>query len=273
MFSSSPSPKQQSSRSPPGCPSTTRQDSSFSVFRDIESGSHDFHDDAESRALTISDTPFFSRAPSRSMTVTPQMSQLWQRTNGLRHFDVPDVQSTPENYLDECDRVTSPTEGHFLDITPSPEIDVTSSSSIMLQSGKRIVCDGPTICEKSSAVSLLKKKNLDPADTIVFTVRDASELSIDEQPENAVVFESAKRFLASADVNSPVLMCSWDQCCPDGKAPLCVWDAQYAAEGVVSLRSMAHPNYWLAREPVAKTLLLVPEEKRGQWSEFRVLCL
>ena len=52
-----------------------------------------------------------------------------------------------------------------------------------------------------------------------------------------------------------------------------VWDVRYEGRGTVGLRSAAHPNYWLARDPVTNTLRLLPEEARTDHSRSKLYSL
>ena len=140
-------------------------------------------------------------------------------------------------------------------------------------------------------------------DEVIFTVRDGSSLKKnkgsrcsspcrDVAPvrENLTLFQCANCYLAADPVDpyGPVLLRRLysrkdkanERCSPfrqrdkDGSPVLCqVWDVQYEGEGVVGLRSIAHPKYWLSRDPTANTLGLVSEGDRTKRSKFRILCL
>ena len=52
-----------------------------------------------------------------------------------------------------------------------------------------------------------------------------------------------------------------------------VWDVRYEGQGTVRLRSVAHPNYWLAQDPITNTLRLLPTEAKSEKSLFNLYCL
>ena len=183
------------------------------------------------------------------------------------------MQITPETYLNECDCVVAPQHGHFLDVTVQRNA-TTSSSTIMLQVGTRILCEGKKAALGGPCtIQLIKKTFLDPSKALVFTARDASKACADDEFENAVVFECKARFLAPNGIDSEPPIIMLENCNPQKEVHHLVWDVRYDADGTVCLRSMAKPNYWLERDPTGYALHLVPTERRSKWGKFRVLCV